>query len=164
MPPLSVIFDEAGTAGTLFAGQSMLPLTTHCNERPATQEQYVLKELVAYHIYNELTDMSMRVRLVRVRYEPSESSIRIESKRDAKMAAPFKANSAPRWACVRTPSALAQSSGSLFNSSTGSAGHRRAPNSSAVPARAMLETNTKTSRTRTATRFHMCEYSLWPPI
>jgi hypothetical protein len=69
MPPLSIIFGDTGTDGTLFAGQTMLPLTTHCNERPATQEQYVLKELVAYHIYNEMTEMSMRVRLARVRYE-----------------------------------------------------------------------------------------------
>jgi hypothetical protein len=69
MPPLSVIFDLGATAGTLFAGETMLPLTTHCNERPPLQEQYVLKELVAYHIYNELTDRSMRVRLARVRYE-----------------------------------------------------------------------------------------------
>jgi hypothetical protein len=69
MPPLSVIFGDVGTDGTLFAGQTMLPLTTHCNEHPAAQEQYVLKELVAYHIYNELTDKSMRVRLARVRYE-----------------------------------------------------------------------------------------------
>jgi hypothetical protein len=69
MPPLSVIFDDTATAGTLFAGETMLPLTTHCNERPAAQEQYVLKELLAYRIYNELTDKSMRVRLARVRYE-----------------------------------------------------------------------------------------------
>jgi len=69
MPPLSVIFDETRTAGTIFAGQTMLPLTTHCNERPLSQEQYVLKELVAYHIYNQLTDKSMRVRLARVSYE-----------------------------------------------------------------------------------------------
>jgi hypothetical protein len=69
MPPLSVIFDDTATAGTLFAGQTMLPLTTHCNERPAAQEQYVLKELLAYRIYSELTDASMRVRLARVRYE-----------------------------------------------------------------------------------------------
>src|SRR5262249_2082263 len=68
MPPLSVIFGDTGIDGTLFAGQTMLPLTTHCNERPATQEQYVLKELLAYHIYNELTDKSMRVRLARVSY------------------------------------------------------------------------------------------------
>jgi hypothetical protein len=68
MPPLSVIFGD-GTEGTLFEGQTMLPLTTHCNERPVTQEQYVLKELLAYHIYNALTEASMRVRLARVSYE-----------------------------------------------------------------------------------------------
>ncbi|HSC13535.1 MAG TPA: hypothetical protein VLI71_00355 [Gammaproteobacteria bacterium] len=68
MPPLSVIFGDR-TEGTVFAGQSMLPLTTHCNEWPAAQEQYVLKELVAYGIYNELTDKSFRVRLARVRFE-----------------------------------------------------------------------------------------------
>jgi len=69
MPPLSVIFGDTGTEGTLLAGQTMLPLTTHCNERPATQDQYVIKELVAYRIYNELTDKSLRVRLARVAYE-----------------------------------------------------------------------------------------------
>jgi hypothetical protein len=68
MPPLSVIFGD-GTEGTVFAGQTMLPLTTHCNENPAAQEQYVLKELLAYRIYNELTDKSFRVRPARVRYE-----------------------------------------------------------------------------------------------
>jgi hypothetical protein len=69
MPPLSVIFSDVGTEGTVFAGQTMLPLTTHCNERPASQEQYVLKELLAYRLYNELTEASMRVRLARVTYE-----------------------------------------------------------------------------------------------
>jgi hypothetical protein len=68
MPPLSVIFDT-GIEGSVFAGQTMLPLTTHCNESPAAQEQYVLKELVAYHMYNGLTENSMRVRLARIRYE-----------------------------------------------------------------------------------------------
>jgi hypothetical protein len=68
MPPLSVIFGN-GTTDTLFAGQTLLPLTTHCNETPSAQEQYVLKELLAYRIYNELTDKSFRVRLARVRYE-----------------------------------------------------------------------------------------------
>lgn len=69
MPPLSVIFSESGGDGTLFAAQTMLPLTTHCNERPVSQEQYVLKELLAYHIYNQLTDKSLRTRLARVTYE-----------------------------------------------------------------------------------------------
>jgi hypothetical protein len=68
MPPLSVIFGDAATEGTVFAGQTMLPLTTHCNEHPESQQQYVLKESLAYHIYNVLTDQSMRVRLARVTY------------------------------------------------------------------------------------------------
>lgn len=68
MPPLSVIFGDAATESALFADQTMLPLTTHCNEHPESQQQYVLKESLAYHIYNVLTDRSMRVRLARVTY------------------------------------------------------------------------------------------------
>jgi hypothetical protein len=64
-----VIFGDAGAEGTVFAGQTMLPLTTHCNDWPQSQEQYILKELLAYHLYNELTDRSLRVRLAHVSYE-----------------------------------------------------------------------------------------------
>lgn len=67
VPPLFVTFNGA-TAGTLFDGQSMLPLTTHCRTSPASYEQYVLKEYLAYRIYNVLTDDSLRVRLARVTY------------------------------------------------------------------------------------------------
>ena len=45
----------------------MLPLTTHCRDS-STYEQYVLKEYLAYRIYNLLTDKSLRVRLARVSY------------------------------------------------------------------------------------------------
>jgi hypothetical protein len=66
LPALFVFFGD-DTVGTLFAGQTMLPLTTHC--RPQAQfEQYVLKEYLAYRIYNALTDKSLRVRLARVTY------------------------------------------------------------------------------------------------
>jgi hypothetical protein len=67
-PPLAVIFDTASTEGALFAGQTMLPLTTHCRDRPSYYEQYVLKENLTYRIYNALTDMSLRTRLARVTY------------------------------------------------------------------------------------------------
>jgi hypothetical protein len=77
MPPLAVIFGDTGTEGTIFEGQTMLPLSTHCNERPGSQEQYVLKELTAYHIYNELTEKSMRVRLARVAYENTGRQARV---------------------------------------------------------------------------------------
>ena len=68
VPPLAVLFDNDTTAGTVFAGQKMLPLTTHCRDKPAEYEQYVLKEHLAYGIYNELTDKSPRALLARVTY------------------------------------------------------------------------------------------------
>jgi hypothetical protein len=62
------MFADSVTEGSLFAGQTMLPLTTHCREKPADYEQYVIKENLAYGIYNELTDKSLRTRLVRITY------------------------------------------------------------------------------------------------
>ena len=41
--PALFVFFRGATAGTLFEGQSMLPLTTHCRT-PLQYEQYVLKE------------------------------------------------------------------------------------------------------------------------
>jgi hypothetical protein len=66
LPALFVFFGD-DTTGTPFAGETMLPLTTHCRT-PAHYEQYVLKEYLAYRIYNTLTDKSLRVRLLRVTY------------------------------------------------------------------------------------------------
>jgi AAA family ATP:ADP antiporter len=65
--PALFVFFTGDTRGTLFAGESMLPLTTHC-DRAGDHEQYLLKEYLAYRIYNALTDKSLRVRLVRVTY------------------------------------------------------------------------------------------------
>ncbi len=67
LPALFVFFDAQTAAGTPFAGHSMLPLTTHCRDQTA-YEQYVLKEYLAYRIYNELTDKSLRVRLAKITY------------------------------------------------------------------------------------------------
>src|SRR5262245_46206697 len=65
--PALFVFFGADTAGTQFAGEKMLPLTTHC--RTAAQyEQYVVKEYAAYRIYNSLTNKSLRARLARVTY------------------------------------------------------------------------------------------------
>ena len=66
-PALFVLFPDS-TAGTLFDGETMLPLTTHCHKRSREHEQYVLKEYLAYRIYNLLTDKSLNVRLVRMTY------------------------------------------------------------------------------------------------
>ena len=74
--PALFVFFRGATAGTLFEGQSMLPLTTHCRTSPQ-YEQYVLKEHLAYRIYNALTDKSLRTRLARVTYH--DTSGRTES-------------------------------------------------------------------------------------
>jgi hypothetical protein len=68
MPPLFLIFSEEETAGTLFAGQDLLPLTTHCGGRLVRNDDYVLKEYLAYRIYNLFSEKSVRVRLAVTRY------------------------------------------------------------------------------------------------
>lgn len=89
VPPLFVRFDEEGTAGTPFSGQELLPLTTHCKNLKIrargtgpsrNYEQYVLKEYLAYRLYNLVTDRSLRVRLLRITYdnpaEPGDERVR----------------------------------------------------------------------------------------
>jgi ATP:ADP antiporter, AAA family len=64
LPPLFVTL-EGATDSTVFEGLTVLPLTTPC--RWSRQyEQYVLKEYLAYRIYNQLTDKSLRVRLAHI--------------------------------------------------------------------------------------------------
>ena len=69
LPPLFVSFDGGATAGTVFEGLNVnvLPLTTHCRDS-SSYEQFLLKEYLAYRIYNVLTEKSLRVRLARITY------------------------------------------------------------------------------------------------
>ena len=80
IPLLFIRFPDQDTEGTPFAGQSMLPLTTHCGRakltdggmtsaKYASYEQYLLKEYLAYRLYEELTDTSLRVRLAKMSYK-----------------------------------------------------------------------------------------------
>jgi hypothetical protein len=79
VPTLFVRFAKADTAGTPFEGQSELALTSHCGKGvpsdqvrtrtlPDSFESYVINEYLAYRLYNLVTDFSLRVRLVRIRY------------------------------------------------------------------------------------------------
>lgn len=67
-PPVRINFREKQVEGTLFDGQNKLKLVTHCRKRKDIYDQYVLKEYLAYRIYNVLTDRSFRVRLLNIRY------------------------------------------------------------------------------------------------
>jgi hypothetical protein len=68
--PALFVFFTGDTSSTMFSGESTLPLTTHC-ARSSDYEQYLLKEYLAYRIYNVLTSRSLRVRLVRMTYRDS---------------------------------------------------------------------------------------------
>lgn len=66
-PPLRLDFSTADAAGTIFAGQRRLKLVTHC-KNSKEYEQNVLEEYAAYRLFNVLSDVSFRVRLLRIRY------------------------------------------------------------------------------------------------
>ncbi|HLF33534.1 MAG TPA: hypothetical protein VI583_04825 [Cyclobacteriaceae bacterium] len=62
-PPLWVNFKKEDIKGTLFENQDRLKLVTPCQF-----ERYVLQEYMIYKMYNLVSEMSYRVRLVRVKY------------------------------------------------------------------------------------------------
>lgn len=79
VPTLFVRFSEEAAVGTPFEGQPQLALTSHCGKgyRPENMpsrrlpdqfESYVINEYLAYRLYNLVTDASLRVRLVSIRY------------------------------------------------------------------------------------------------
>lgn len=66
--PLRLSFPEQQSNVSIFGGQDQLKLVTHCESTRSVYEQYVLKEYLAYRIFQLLTDLSFRVRLLHVTY------------------------------------------------------------------------------------------------
>ena len=66
--PLRLNFKKSETKGTLFDYQDKLKLVTHCNSSSPRYQQYVLSEYLVYKAFNLVTDVSFRVRLLRVTY------------------------------------------------------------------------------------------------
>jgi hypothetical protein len=60
---------------TVFAGQDKVKLVTHCRSRKDLYEQNVLKEYLAYKLYNLFTEESYRVRLVRLSYADTQGKM-----------------------------------------------------------------------------------------
>lgn len=72
-PALFIDFDGTDTADTPFAGQDVLPFTSHCQHFRKEYHAYTLLEFLAYRYYNLLTDDSVRVRLARIAYRDTGS-------------------------------------------------------------------------------------------
>jgi hypothetical protein len=67
-PPVRVRLAH-GTKGTIFATQKQLKLATPCWAGRREYEQYVLEEYLLHRVYNLLTPVSFRVRLIHITYE-----------------------------------------------------------------------------------------------
>jgi hypothetical protein len=71
-PPLQLNFKKSQVENTLFHGQDKLKLVTHCQDRSDRYEQFALQEYLIYRTYSLFTDLSFRVRLLRMTYVDSE--------------------------------------------------------------------------------------------
>jgi hypothetical protein len=78
-PPLSIEFPKKETQDTLFDGQGKLDLITHCQDDD-DHDQYVLKEYLAYRLYNLVTPRSLRVRLAQATYVDSRNRRKVASR------------------------------------------------------------------------------------
>jgi len=73
--PLRLNFKKSSAKGTLFQRSNKLKLVTHCHNGNR-YTQGLLSEYFAYRIFNQVTDRSFRVRLLRVTYIDTEKDNR----------------------------------------------------------------------------------------
>ena len=79
IPPVKLRFEKGSAKGTTFRGQGSLKMVTHCESREGFEQYYVL-EMLAYRMYNLLTDYSFRVRPLTVTYYQVEDPDEKESR------------------------------------------------------------------------------------
>jgi hypothetical protein len=65
MPPIRLNFKKSGLSDDEFSNVDKIKLVTHCK---LGNEDYTLREFLAYKLYNVLTENSYRVRLAKINY------------------------------------------------------------------------------------------------
>ena len=71
-PPIRIRFGKRVKDDGLFEGQKSLKMVTHCDDNERYQQYYIL-EMLAYRVYNLITDYSFRVRPLEVTYRDVDS-------------------------------------------------------------------------------------------
>jgi hypothetical protein len=66
--PLWVNFKKKAVAGTVFAGQDKIKLVTDCQRATPSYQQLLLKEYLAYKMFNLMTENSFSARLLQITY------------------------------------------------------------------------------------------------
>ncbi|MGB5624397.1 MAG: hypothetical protein WBM61_01590 [Woeseiaceae bacterium] len=71
-PPLRLDFKSSQVKKSLLHKQDKLKLVTHCKDKSSRYKETPLREYLAYRMLNELTDVSFRVRLMRITYADTD--------------------------------------------------------------------------------------------
>jgi len=71
-PPVRLNFKTGQVEGSIFDGEDKLKLVTHCQNKRAKNEQYVLREYMTYRILQILTEKSFGARLLHVTHVDNE--------------------------------------------------------------------------------------------
>ncbi|MEM7503914.1 MAG: hypothetical protein AAF417_17835 [Pseudomonadota bacterium] len=79
-PPVRLNFDKDEVPGTVFEGQNILKLVTHCRPGNNAFEQLVVREYLAYKILELHTPAAFRARLLRVTWADTERNGRTEER------------------------------------------------------------------------------------
>lgn len=74
-PPLKIKFPKEKLVGANIKPHNKLKLVTHCLDDKNAGQENLLKEYLAYKMYNELTDQSYRVQLIRINYEDTKGKV-----------------------------------------------------------------------------------------
>jgi hypothetical protein len=72
--PLRLNFKKSGVKNTLLDKQDKLKLVTHCKDHSNSYEQSVIREYLVYRVLNIISDISFRVRLLRMTYIDSDDN------------------------------------------------------------------------------------------
>lgn len=71
VPPLKLKFKKEDLAKENMKSFNKLKLVTHCLDDKNLSKELIMKEYLAYKLYNELTPYSFRVQLVKITYQDS---------------------------------------------------------------------------------------------
>lgn len=71
-PPITLDFTGSENISGVFTGQKKLRFVNHCKRGSERYEQLVLREYLAYRLFNLFTPISYRARLFRITYVDSE--------------------------------------------------------------------------------------------
>ncbi|MEL6925722.1 MAG: hypothetical protein AAFO94_16880 [Bacteroidota bacterium] len=78
--PLKLNFSKSDLAKAGYNDFDKMKLVTHCMDDRSISKENIMREYMAYKLYNEITDQSLRVQLVRITYVDTQSKTKIKNR------------------------------------------------------------------------------------